>query len=169
MRQLLILRHAKSDWSNNLADFDRPLAARGWSNAEQMGLWLHQQQLIPDFIISSPANRAQQTTEVVTEPLGVKHSDIHFDASLYEASLNDLFKVLAQIPDHGQRVLLVGHNPGFDQLLAYLSDIENALTDDGKLMTTCALALLNMPNNWSQLAPGCAELVSITRAKMLNL
>ncbi len=169
MRQLLLLRHAKSDWSNNLADFDRPLAARGWNNAEKMGLWLQQQSLMPDYIVSSPAKRAQQTVEVVTEPIAIKLSEIHFDASIYEAGLSDLIKVLKQIPSDAQQVLLVGHNPGFDQLLAYLAnDVETALTDEGKLMTTCALAQLNMPDDWGQLAPGCAELVSITRAKMLN-
>lgn len=169
MRQLLILRHAKSDWSNKLRDFDRPLAARGLKNAKQMGLWMHQQNLLPDYIISSPAKRTLQTAELVTEPFAINVSEIHLDSNIYEANLRDLLNVLAQIPNASQRVLLVGHNPGFDQLLSHLADIAEVFSGDGRLMTTCTLAYLDMPEDWEQLSPGCARLVKITRAKNLKL
>ena len=168
MRQLFLLRHAKSDWSNNLPDFDRPLAPRGIKNAGQMGRWMHRQRLHPDYIVASPARRAEQTITLVTEQLQIDRTQIHFDRAIYIAYISELFSLLGEIPATAQRVMLVGHNPSFDQLLEYLSDTENELSDSGKLMATCSLARLDMPDDWNKLRPGCATLIALDRVKNLT-
>lgn len=168
-RQLLILRHAKSDWGSDAqSDFDRPLAKRGKKDAPKMGAWLHHQGLIPDYVVSSPARRTQQTTFKVCKELGIEKNQIHWDARIYEATAGELLDVLASCPASAERVLLVGHNPGLETLLAYLCGAQTPVPEDGKLMPTATVAQLKMPDEWTQLDPGTAELISLTRPKMLS-
>jgi len=166
-RQLMILRHAKSDWDNNaLTDFDRPLAARGKKDAPRMGAWLREQGLIPDYVVSSPAKRAKQTVRKVCEELGIADTAINWEPSIYEASRYALGQVLAGCPAQAQRVLLVGHNPGLENLLAFLCDSVPQSTD-GKLLPTATVAQLAMPDDWSQLEPSTAQLIKLTRPRSL--
>lgn len=167
-RQLLILRHAKSDWTSNArTDFERPLAKRGKKEAPRMGTWLRQQKLVPDYVVSSPARRAKQTTLKVYEALNIKDLQIHWDPRIYEATTEELLNVLADCPSHAKRVLLVGHNPGLESLLMYLCGSNITRPDDGKLLPTTALAYLKMPEVWADLSPCIAELISITRSRSL--
>ncbi|MEE4379004.1 MAG: histidine phosphatase family protein [Candidatus Competibacteraceae bacterium] len=166
-RQLLILRHAKSDWDNEvLTDFDRPLAERGKKDAPRMGAWLHEQGLIPDYVVSSPAKRAKQTVRKVCKELGIADAEIHWEPRIYEASRYTLGQVLADCPAQAQRVLLVGHNPGLENLLAFLCD-SVPLSADGKLLPTATVAQLAMPEDWSQLDPSTAQLLQLTRPRSL--
>ncbi|MCK5356130.1 MAG: histidine phosphatase family protein, partial [Methyloprofundus sp.] len=110
-RELLLLRHGKSDWNVDTSDFYRPLNQRGKCNAQQMGKWLNEQKLAPDLIISSPAIRALTTAEIVCAAMGLAVESIQTEKNIYEASLSDLRQVLSHIPDSTQRLLLVGHNP----------------------------------------------------------
>jgi phosphohistidine phosphatase len=167
-RQLIVLRHAKSDWdSETLMDFDRPLAKRGAKDAPRMGKWLHEQGLIPDHVLSSPAERAKQTTLRVCAALGIAEADIHWDAQLYAASRETLCRALADCPPTAGRVLLVGHNPGLEELLIYLCGTV-PLAPDGKLLPTASAAQLMMPEDWTRLAPGSAHLIGITRPRSLT-
>ena len=136
-RILYLLRHAKSSWKDNsLADFDRPLKGRGRDAAEQMGKRLASEKLEDAVLICSPAARTRETAQLV-----LKHSRLHmdqrFDERIYEASLRDLLQVVSEIPDEKQTAMLIGHNPGFEELLAFL-------TGEARPMPTCALAKIKL-------------------------
>lgn len=168
-RELLILRHAKSDWDSGAAsDFERPLAKRGRKDAPRVGEWLYREGLIPALIVSSPAQRAQETALKVCKCLDLSKKEIVWDADIYEADLQALMDVLSRVPSAAQLVLLVGHNPGLEGLLRHLAGPDLDEPDDGKLLPTAALARLEMPEDWSRLDYGCAGLVGIVRAKQLK-
>lgn len=168
-RELLILRHAKSDWDSNAAsDFARPLAKRGRKDAPRVGEYLYREGVVPDIIVSSPAERARDTVVRVCKSLDYKKKDIRWDSDIYEAGVPDLLAVLARIPATAPTVLLVGHNPGLEELVRYLSGDDLEEPDDGKLLPTAALARLEMPDDWTTLEQGCASLVSIVRPKQLK-
>lgn len=162
-RTLLILRHAKSDWSVDACDFDRPLKKRGKQSAEKIGNWLIEQHIFPDYIVSSPAKRASQTIKRVVNHAGMDPTLILYQEKIYLAELPDLLEILTDIPDQAEIVLLVGHNPGMDELLEYLAGPVRDRTEDGKLMTTAALAQLYMPEKWGNLKPNCAKLTLLVR------
>lgn len=163
-RELLILRHAKSDWETEATtDFDRPLATRGKLDAPRIGTWLKGENLIPDEILSSPAKRARQTALRVAKVVGIAKGAITWDGELYGASLSDLLAALGRVRRRTHRVMLVGHNPGLEELLHFLAGGSAPHYPDGKLLPTATLARLEMPKDWTQLPPGCARVLSITR------
>lgn len=168
-RELLILRHAKSDWESDAkSDFVRPLTKRGNKDAARMGAWLYREGLVPDLVISSPAERARQTTEAVCKGLDYKRKAVVWEKAVYEATPEDLLQVLAGLPTDAKTVLLVGHNPGLELLLGRLVGGDMDIPADGKVLPTAALARLDMPDDWSGLAEGCAQLVNLTRPKTLR-
>ena len=162
-RELLLLRHGKSDWSTGSDDFRRPLKGRGKRDAEHMGAWLRQQGLVPDRVVSSPAKRTLVTARKCLKSMGGNAKKIHRDARIYEAGLAPLLDVLAACPGDARRVLLVGHNPGLEDLLIHLADGDLELPEDGKLLPTATLARLRMPAEWEQLKAGAGRLISIIR------
>jgi phosphohistidine phosphatase len=165
-RELLILRHAKSDWDSGASrDFDRPLAKRGRKDAPRVGAWLYREGMVPDLVVSSPAERARETALKVCKSMDLKKKKIVWDDDVYDAGLGQLLGVLARCPPDASVVLLVGHNPGLEELLTYLAGEEAEVPADGKLLPTAALARLEMPDDWSSLPAGCAQLVSITRPR----
>lgn len=167
-RELLILRHGKSDWSVETDDFNRPLKQRGKKGAELIAKWVGDQALIPDHVVSSPATRAIDTARRVMEALGREASDIHTDERVYEASLDELLEVLADCPAEAQRVLIVGHNPGLEDLLLHLVPTPPMIPENGKLMPTAALACLTMPDDWHALADGSARLLHLIKPAALQ-
>ena len=168
-RELLVLRHAKSDWTTDaLSDFERPLAKRGRKAAKRMGRWLREQQLMPEHIVSSPAKRAKQTILRTCKFAEIPKTLVAWDRQIYDGGVSDLLHVLAKCPQDKKRVMIVGHNPGFEDLVDYLGGDAVELPPDGKLMPTAALARLDMPEQWSNLEPGCARSVSITRVRDLE-
>jgi len=165
-RELLILRHGKSDWSTNETDFYRPLKNRGKRNAQQMGNWLAEQDLQPDIILSSPAERALTTSEKASKAMGRDTSIIHTNKKIYEADLDELLRALSEIPETINRVLLVGHNPGLEDLLFYLAkDIH--MPSDGKLLPTATLAHIEFEQPWQALKAHKATVHNIIRPKSL--
>jgi len=166
-RQLLVLRHGKSDWGIDASDQGRPLKNRGKRDAQRMGAWLHQQDLVPDFIISSPAERAKNTAEKLAKAMGLTAKHVHYDARIYGAGLTDLKSVLGDCPESAARVLLIGHNPSLENLIENLHNGELQKSEDGKLLPTATLAILSMPDHWSLLNEGCATVESITRPATL--
>ncbi|MEY3288667.1 MAG: hypothetical protein RLZZ419_909 [Pseudomonadota bacterium] len=164
-RELWLLRHGKSDRDDlSIEDFDRPLKKRGKHAAQQIGEGMHQQHLIPDWIVSSPAKRAIATANIVHKALDVKALVVVQDKRLYQEGFERLKAVLAECPLTAKRVLLVGHNPDLEDLLIHLVGAAH-LPDIDKLLPTAALARLIMPDDWSHLTASSAELLSITYAK----
>jgi len=147
-KQLLLLRHGKSDWNTDTTDFYRPLNKRGNRNELQMGQWLSEKKLIPDLIISSPATRALSTAEIVCKAMGLATDSIQTDKSIYEASVSNLRQVLSQVPDSAQCLLLVGHNPSFDYFVDQLNSHIPAASN-GNLMPTAALAYFELNSKWT--------------------
>lgn len=164
-RQLLIMRHGKANWELEIDDLQRPMTERGVEEAKNVGRWLNQHQLLPDIILSSSANRALATSELLAEAMDI--SGIIQEPSLYNASVEQLLEVLAGIAPQDKRVMIVGHNPGFEHLLLHLAEVGEQFYKEGSLMTTGTVAILNMQDDWKQLSPHCAELLDIIRGGML--
>jgi phosphohistidine phosphatase len=168
-RELLILRHAKSDWDSSArTDFDRPLAKRGRKDAPRVGRWLNEQGLIPDYVVSSPAERAKQTVIGVCEQMGIGPDAINWDDRIYHASSGALLDVLNECPPEANRVLIAGHNPGLEILLQNLCANEVPMPPDYKLMPTAAVAHLEVLSSWRKLEGGLARLINLTRSRSLK-
>jgi len=165
--ELLLLRHGKSDWSIPTLDFDRPLKNRGIRGAQRIGVWLLQNNAVPDHILSSPAKRAIQTAQLVCKSMSLKAEIIVEDEGIYEADSEDLMDTLQNCPQGVQRVLMIGHNPGLESLLLSLARSTIAVPDDGKLLPTATLARLKLAVPWNRINAGQAKLLSITRAANL--
>lgn len=165
MLRLFIMRHAKSDWSAAASDFERPLKKRGVKSAEKMGLWLARQDIIPALVVTSPATRAEMTTRIVCKQLGMDTGEIIRDQRIYEGSLDDLLTVVSEYGRKKEHMLLTGHNPGLDELVAYLSSEEPERDKGGKLMTTGAIAILDFDRNSIRPERGAGLLVQIARPK----
>ena len=111
--ELLVLRHAKSAWDTGArTDFERPLSKRGLRDAPRMGRFLADEGLVPDHVVSSPAERARQTVIAVCAELGFDDGAIRWDERVYHATTGALMDVLAESPPGARRVLIAGHNPG---------------------------------------------------------
>ncbi len=150
-KELLLLRHGKSDWNTHKTDFYRPLKKRGRINAKQMGKWLIYKDLLPEIIISSPATRAMKTAELACKAMGCSAQIIKAEASLYLAGEADFLHILANIPEQLRRVMLVGHNPGLEDLLLHLVPTI-PVPADGKLFPTASIAYLQLNSNWTSLS-----------------
>jgi phosphohistidine phosphatase len=167
-RELLVLRHAKSAWDTDApTDFERPLAKRGKRDCPRMGRWLEERGLVPDVTVSSPAKRARQTARRTLDAMGEPEDAVLYDERIYGAGLGTLLGVLAECPAESRRVMLVGHNPAFEELVAFLGGAAAVTPPDGKLMPTATVAHLRMPDDWGELAYGAAEIVEIMRPKWL--
>ncbi|HXT62512.1 MAG TPA: histidine phosphatase family protein [Pyrinomonadaceae bacterium] len=123
MKTLLLLRHGKSSWDDpGMEDFDRPLNERGVQDAKLSGKYARAQKLKPDLVLSSPATRAKSTTELFMAAAGLKNPPA-YDERIYEASARRLMQVLSEFDDDYESVLLVGHNPGFEDLCERLTGV----------------------------------------------
>ena len=162
-KTLLVLRHGKSDWSTGLEDFHRPLVSRGRVGSRKMGAWIRCQDLLPDTVLSSPAERARMTTVHACKAMGVSLDSVRWDERLYATSVEEHLAVLADCPTTARLVMLVGHNPGLEELVEYLAAGEVEIPADGKLLPTSALAQLEMTGDWRGLKRGCARIVAVTR------
>ncbi len=160
MKTLLIMRHAKSDWDNSkLSDHARPLNKRGKQDAPQMGKLLKKEELTPDLIITSTAERALATAELVALACDYD-SELVTTSRFYHADPATYLEVLQGLDDQYKRVMIVGHNPGMEELVA-------DLTGQGEHFTTANIAHVELPiTSWSQLnedAPG--KLLHLWRPK----
>jgi phosphohistidine phosphatase len=167
-KTLLLLRHAKSDWSAGTADdFSRPLSKRGRKDSPRMGAWVKKKGLVPDYIACSPASRARQTAELLCDKAGFDPGIIEWNAELYLADLQTLLEIARNFPEQANIVMLIGHNPGMETLLRYLAEKEIQPPKDGKYLPTATLARLLVKGNWHNLRAGSASLVDIMRPRNL--
>jgi phosphohistidine phosphatase len=168
-RQLLILRHGKSDWSRPVDDFHRPLKKRGRKNAARMGAWLVDQGLVPDYVVSSPAVRAVETARLVCSVMKFPVDNIREKAAIYEADEPQLLQVIRATPETVRCGLFIGHNTGMEDLILYLGAGAVQWPDDGKLMPTAALARFRVTTSWSTLGVDTAKLLQIQRPRLLKV
>ena len=170
LRELILLRHAKSEWKQSeLTDIERPLSDRGKKNATKMGRWLKEQTLIPDLILVSPAQRAQQTLRRICSEFSA--NAVTIDA-LYLADLPTLLHTLSETPS-AERVMIIGHNPGLESLFNFLNHetsqntAEVTNTETITLFPTCSLAHFILPQSWNTLEKGDGKLLQFIRSKDL--
>lgn len=164
MRQLGIIRHAKSSWDDpSLDDFDRPLKKRGLRDAPEMGRRLRQRDTRPDLMVTSPALRALTTARHIADALGFGPDNIRRLDAIYEASSNRLFDVLRELPAEANTVLLFGHNPG-------LTDFANDLTgEEIDNIPTCGVVWCRLAiENWRDLTEGSGEMLWLDYPKKDN-
>ena len=156
MKTLLILRHGKSSWKHpGLADHDRPLNGRGRRDAPQVGRLLREKGLVPDLIVSSTAIRARVTAELVADRAGCSRR-AKKNRDLYLASVPDILGVLRKVGGRASRLLVVGHNPGLEELIA-------GLTGCDVMLPTAALVEVRLEvDKWSKLDAN-------TRGRLVNL
>jgi phosphohistidine phosphatase len=161
MKTLLILRHAKSSWDDSaLDDHERPLNARGKQDAPRMARLARDEGLAPELILSSDAIRAHLTAAAMADATG---GQLLLDPRLYHATAAD---ILAMVPtivrDNAETVMIVGHNPGLEELIAQL-------TGEWEPLPTAALARIELPiTRWSELNPATrGTLIGVWRPKEL--
>lgn len=159
---LYLLRHAKSSWKDDsLSDFERPLKSRGRDAAKLVGKKLASEEPRPQLIVCSPAARTRETLKLVIKKSGLQVEQ-RFDERIYEASLRDLLQVVSEIPEEVSVALLIGHNPGFEELLSYL-------TGELRPMPTAALAKIKLDvASWKDVRPSEASLESFVTPKELD-
>jgi phosphohistidine phosphatase len=142
MKQLLLIRHAKSSWdSAEITDFERPLNERGKRDAGTMAGRLQSRGITIDLIISSPAKRAKKTAEIFAAALGYPKQDIRFIDKLYEPTPEVFYEVLNEIGNEDETVAVFSHNPS---ITSFASSLTNIRIDN---MPTCAIFGLKMKEN----------------------
>ena len=157
MKQFLIIRHAKSSWTDySLKDIDRPLNKRGLHDGPKMASYLKKEIKINlDLIYSSPANRALTTAKYFHKEFEL-NSDIDIRRDIYHADVDDLIPIINDTEEKIQTFAMFGHNPGFTYLVNhfYGNDIEN--------LPTCGIAYFQSnANTWEEVNPDNTELLHL--------
>ena len=164
MKKLYVLRHAKTE-RHNTSDHERALTERGVNDCHIMGQYIKESKITPDHVYCSSATRTRQTHEYVSDYF-IDNSDVHYTDSLYVVSGGDIIKVLSQVPDQYESLMLVGHNPGVSELLHILPQTTERLFSP--TMPTASLAIYDlMIPNWRSIEPYCAKLVDLITPKAL--
>jgi phosphohistidine phosphatase len=171
MRRLLLLRHAKSDWSvGGQRDIDRVLAERGRKVAPLLGHYLARHGLRPDRVLVSSARRTRETWDFVA-PAFDEAPPVVYEPRLYEAAPKLLIAVVREAPDEAHTLMLVGHNPGMQQLADLLvgSGDVHARQSLVEKFPTAALAVIDFPvDQWRAVEPSAGRLDRFVTPKMLD-
>ncbi|PWB78779.1 MAG: hypothetical protein C3F15_00825 [Holophagae bacterium] len=161
MLELLVMRHAKSDWDAGTDDHERPLAERGVKAARKVGRFLARAEMVPELVICSTAVRARTTIEFAAEA-GDWHCPVEHTRAFYGA---DPAAVLAEIASRPAppRLMVVGHEPTWSELVSLL------VGGGAVRMATAAVACLELPaDDWSAIEPGAGQLVWLVTPKLLQ-
>lgn len=141
-----------------MSDFERPLNKRGLKTAPQMGEMMYRKNFQPNVIISSPAKRAKQTAILVKESAQIS-GKIYYDERIYEASPYRLLQIISEFDEKADSVMLVGHNPGLENLV-------KILTGEIQAMPTAALAIIDLNiEKWNEVSQECGTLRVLIRPK----
>jgi len=172
VKTLALLRHAKSDWSDARArDFDRPLNARGVRGAQAMGQHIKTTGMAFERILASPAVRVAETIEEASKAWG--HSfPVEWDRRIYLASSATLIDLLRELQGEPASVLMIGHNPGLEDLIFDLvpDDGTSPLREEVEVkFPTATFAVLDLAiERWAELDERCGKLVSMKRPRDLD-
>ncbi len=171
MKTLILLRHAKSSWADpGMSDFDRPLNRRGQEAAEAMGREMRRLGLVFDAILSSPAVRAVETLERAEIGYGAPLA-AQRDERIYLAAPATLLAIVRGMDQGADRLLMVGHNPGFETLsIALIGDDDSAFRDElEEKYPTGALAEIAFDvDDWRNVEPGAGRLIRFVRPRSLD-
>jgi phosphohistidine phosphatase len=155
-RRLVLVRHAKSDWPEDVTDHDRPLAARGRRDAPLIGRWLARSGYAPDAVVCSTAHRARQTWELAAAELPAPPVP-RPEPRVYEATVLGLLMLVRELSDELRTVAVVGHNPGLAELAVGLAAPP---PQPPASFPTAAVAILGIAGRWSSAGPGEARLLA---------
>ena len=164
-RRLVLLRHAKSAWPD-LPDHERPLAKRGRRDAPAVGSWLREMGFMPDRVLCSTARRTRETWRLLAPGLGADPAAISYEDQVYEAHGQTLVDLARQAEPTVSCLLIIGHNPGIQDLALLLASTPDGSTDAGLLQRattkfpTAAVAVLAFAGDWSRLGAGRARMIS---------
>lgn len=165
MKTLIICRHAKADYPEDTADFDRPLKEKGILDAEKQGKLLAEHDFLPDLILSSPAKRAIQTARIVAEKIGYT-AMIEENLSIYHEGMGNLVSIIKALPEEVNTVMIFGHNPTLSDSVRYLLNMYHPFD-----MPTSGMVCLENPyNSWDFTRPQAARLrwVLVPRLKRMR-
>jgi phosphohistidine phosphatase len=168
MKRVYLLRHAKSSWKDDsVADRDRPLAGRGRRAAKAMAGHLEAEGIRPDLVLCSPARRTRETLQRVEGAFGDR-VEARLDEALDGASEPELLARLAELPDEVGSVMLIGHNPGLEELALALASDGEGLARMREKYPTAALATIDLPaERWSAIERDSGKLVGYVRPRDL--
>ncbi|MBL1082963.1 histidine phosphatase family protein [Streptomyces actinomycinicus] len=164
LRRLVVLRHAKSAWPEGVEDHRRPLAPRGLRDAPAAGRALAAAGSLPDLALCSTAVRARRTWEMAAAEWATPPT-VRYDRRLYGAGVPELLEVVRETPPEVETLLVVGHNPGLEELVQELAEdgLDDTLERVREKFPTAAIAVLAWRGTgWPALAPGTALLTSFT-------
>jgi phosphohistidine phosphatase len=163
MKQLLIIRHAKSSWANsNEADFDRPLNERGKKNAPEMADRLFKRKILPDIIISSAAKRTVETSLLLMKQLSLQQQQLIVKQELYLATPETISETILSFNDSWQTAAIVAHNPGVTEFVNTLCEVK---VDD---MPTCAVYAVGIKtDSWKNYSNAAKEFLFFDYPKLI--
>jgi phosphohistidine phosphatase len=161
-RRLVLLRHAKSDYPEDAADHERPLAKRGRRDAPVVGRWLAESGYVPDAVVCSTALRARETWELAGAELsraapGKAAPPVRYEPRVYEATVLGLLMLVREFDPGWRTALIVGHNPGLAELTLGLADPR---PEPPPAFPTAFVAVLQLPGEWADAGQGNARLVT---------
>ena len=162
-KTLTIIRHAKSSWSGDGADYDRVLNERGRSDADLVGHYLHKQKVQFDALFCSSAARAVETLQRLNASLKISENKILVDDDLYLASLQKLVDYINSIDNRHNQVALIGHNPGLTELCQFLTE------DSIQNLPTCTAYSISLPiDDWMAVGPRLGSKIMLLTPRMLK-
>jgi phosphohistidine phosphatase len=169
MHTLYLLRHAKSSWADpTLPDRERPLAPRGRRDGKRIAKHLARLRIQPELVLCSTAERTRETLELIRPALGTTGST-RLEAELYAASSDELLERIRIVPEEVASVMLIGHNPGLQDLALALASAGADLERLKTKFPTAALATLTLENTpWSKLSEADALLAAYVVPKQLD-
>lgn len=128
MRTLYLLRHAKSSWDDtSMRDFERPLANNGRKACATIGDFIQEKGIDFDLVLVSTALRTRETIELIKERAKFS-GEVRYDERIYEATVPQLLEIISQVDNECESVLIVGHNPGLEELLSLLTGEQHRVT-----------------------------------------
>lgn len=163
----MLLRHAKSSHDDaSLKDYDRPLAGRGRRDAPRMGRFVKEVEALPEYVLSSPAKRAEQTTRLFIESAGIDPSLVIWEKDLYYGGARDYLHLIQKTPGKINEILLVGHNPLLEETVSLLCNEQGTRTV--RMPTAALVCIEHSGNKWTQIKPGTARFKWMMIPKLLN-
>jgi phosphohistidine phosphatase len=154
LKRLVLLRHAKSDYPLGVSDHDRPLAARGNREAPAAGAWLRDNDVVPDFIVLSDAQRTRATCAWVISELGEKAPTPYLDSRIYGASSSTLCSIINETPETVTTLMVIGHQPVLQELAMRLASVdsnEEAVYELAMDYPTLGLTVLQTEKPWAEI------------------
>lgn len=154
LKRLVLLRHAKSDYPLGVSDHDRPLGARGNREAPAAGAWLRENDVVPDFIMLSDAQRTRATCAWVISELGEKAPTPYLDSRIYGASSTKLCSIINETPETVTTLMVIGHQPVLQELAMRLASVdsnEEAVYELAMDYPTLGLTVLQTEKPWAEI------------------